>query len=117
MASLSKGAIKNISPNQGFDSFRKLKKALGSAGEGRHWHHIVEQSQIKKSGFSANMIHNTDNIISVDAATHAKITGYYSSTQYRFTNGLSIRDWLTGQSFETQYEFGIKTLKDFGVIE
>ena len=56
--------------NQGYDSFGDLKKAIGSAGEGNHWHHIVEQSQIGKSGFSAQQIHNTSNIIAVDAATH-----------------------------------------------
>ena len=46
-----------------------------------------------------------------------KITGYYANKGFDFTNGLSVRDWLKDQSFETQYEFGIKTLKDFGVIK
>ena len=117
IASLSKGAIKNISPNQGFDSFRKLKKTLGSAGEGKHWHHIVEQAQIKKSGFSPYQIHNTSNIIAVDAATHAKITGHYNTTTFDFTGGLSVRDWLAGQSYENQYKYGVDILKQFGVIQ
>lgn len=107
----------NLPSNQGYSSFRKLKKAIGSAGEGNDWHHIVEQSQIKKSGFSPELINNTNNIIAVDHATHMKITGYYANKGFDFTNGLSVRDWLKDQSFETQYEFGIKTLKDFGVIK
>lgn len=117
IGSASINAFNNLPSNQGYSSFAKLKKSIGSAGKGNDWHHIVEQSQIKKSGFSPTLIHNTDNIIALDHETHMKITGYYSSKQYRFTNGLSIRDWLAGQDFESQYEFGIKTLKAFGVIE
>lgn len=55
-----------MTPNQGYSSFKGLKKNIGSAGDGNDWHHIVEQSQIKKSGFSPEQIHNTNNIIAVD---------------------------------------------------
>jgi len=89
---------------------------LGSPGEGNAWHHIVEQSQIKKSGFAPTQIHNTNNLIAVDKATHAKISGYYNTSTFQFTNCLKVRDWLAGQSFEAQYEFGLKVLRDFGVI-
>ena len=91
----------------------------------KHWVHqekvmrginIVEQSQIKKSGFDPTQIHNTNNLIAVDKATHAKISGYYSSKQ-AFTGGKTVRDWLAGQSFEAQFEFGIDVLKKFGVIK
>ena len=103
--------------NQGYSSFGQLKNVIGSAGEGKHWHHIVEQSQITKSGFSAQQIHNTSNIIAIDQATHAKITGYYNTTTFRFTGGQSVRDWLAGQSYEYQYEFGLDVLRKYGVIE
>ncbi|MDD5928543.1 MAG: hypothetical protein PUC37_01945 [Spirochaetales bacterium] len=112
-----KNPINNLPHNNGYSSFGKLKKALGSAGDGKQWHHIVEQSQIKKSNFSPTQIHNTDNIIAIDAATHAKISGYYSTKSFRFTNGLSVRDWLVGKSFEEQYNFGLEVLKQYGVIE
>lgn len=83
--------------------------------EEKHWHHIVEQSQIEKSGFSPYQIHNTSNIIAVDKVTHAKISGYYK--QIYGNTGLSLRDWLSGQSFETQYKVGIDVLKMYGVIQ
>ncbi len=116
---LSKGGskINDLPANVGYNSFKDLKNAIGSAGEGKHWHHIVEQSQIGKSGFSATKIHNTSNIFAIDAATHAKITGYYNTTTFRFTNGLSVRNWLAGQSYEYQYEFGLKILREFGAIQ
>lgn len=62
----------------------------------------------------AQQIHNTSNIIAVNATTH---TGYYNTTTFRFTNGLSVRDWLAGQSYEYQYEFGLDILRQFGAIE
>jgi hypothetical protein len=65
---------------EGFKKFEQLKRYLGSAGKGREWHHIVEQSQIEKSGFSEYLINNTHNIINVDARTHRLISGYYSSS-------------------------------------
>ena len=117
LVGINANSINNLTPNQGYSSFRKLKKNIGSAGEGKDWHHIVEQSQIRKSGFSPYQIHNTSNVIAIDKATHAKITGYYNTTSFGFTNGLSVRNWLSGQSFEEQYEFGINVLREFGVIK
>ncbi len=106
----------NLVPNQGYSSFKNLKKSIGSAGRGNHWHHIVEQSQIEKSGFSPYQIHNTSNIIAVDKATHSQITGHYNKI-LNYTNGMTVRNWLAGQSFETQYNYGIDILKQYGVIK
>ena len=109
--------MSSLPANQGYASFDQLKNAVGTAGDGNDWHHIVEQSQIAKSGFSAEQIHNTSNIVAIDHATHMKITGYYNTKSFDFTSGLSVRDWLSGQSFEVQYEFGVGVLKNFGVIQ
>lgn len=35
----------------------------------------------------------------------------------KFTNGMTVRDWFAGQDFQTQYEFGLNTLRQFGVIQ
>lgn len=63
------------------------------------------------------MIQNTDNLVAVDKATHAKISGYYNTKSFEFTGGISVRNWLAGQSFEKQYEFGMNVLKQFGVTK
>ncbi len=97
------------SAGKGFDTYRQLKNEIGSPGAGNEWHHIVEQSQISKSGFSPQMIQNTNNIMSISKTTHRAISGYYSSVQ-PFTNGMTVRNWLAGQSFNAQYDlviFGI----------
>ena len=109
--------ISGLPENQGYGSFKELKNEIGTAGKGNDWHHIVEQSQINKSGFASEQIHNTSNIVAIDHSTHMKITGYYNTKSFDFTNGLSVRDWLAGQSYETQYEFGINILRIFGVIQ
>ena len=100
------------SSGKGFDTYSQLKNEIGSPGLGNEWHHIVEQSQITKSGFSPQMIQNTNNVISINKSAHRAISGYYSSVQ-PFTNGMIVRNWLAGQSFGAQYEFGINVIKMF----
>ena len=102
--------------NKGYKSFYQVKKAIGSPGQGREWHHIVEQSQIKKSGFDVQMIQNPKNLISIDKGIHRKISGHYNTTTFGFTKGLSVRNWLAGQSYQAQYDYGIGILKKFGGI-
>jgi hypothetical protein len=100
----------------GFKSFRAMKKALGSAGKGQAWHHIVEQTPANIKKFGPEAIHNTGNVLKVangKGSLHAKLSGYYSSKDY-FTNGKTVRKWLSDKSFEEQYEFGFKVLNKIG---
>lgn len=99
----------------GYGSFRQLKKVLGDAGEGMEWHHVVEQSQIVKSGFSPQQIHNVDNVLAIDKTIHRQISGFFNSN-IGGPGTQRVRDWLAGQSFEAQYNFGIQVLQKFGVI-
>ena len=118
VAKYSDDVIEGVgSVGKGFNTFNDAKKFLGSPGEGKQWHHIVEQSQINKSGFSATQIQNTNNLIAIDKATHAKISGYYNSIDAGLSDTMRVRDWLAGQSFETQYQFGMDVLKRFGVTK
>jgi hypothetical protein len=100
---------------KGFDTFNQLKKYLGPAGDGMEWHHIVEQGQIIKSGFSPRTIHNTGNVIAVEEGTHDLISAVYNTNVTGPGSG-RVRDWLAGQSFEAQYEFGLQVLRNLGVI-
>jgi hypothetical protein len=113
----SDGTTGQQTGGKGFSSFTALKNHLGSPGTGKHWHHIVEKCQIQKSGFTSQQVNNTSNVIAVDAQTHAKISGYYNTTTFRFTDGLSVRNWLAGQPFQTQFDFGLQVLRGFGVIQ
>jgi len=104
--------VKNI----GFNSFRQLKNYIGSAGRGNVWHHIVQQCQIRKSGFSANLVHSTQNVVNLTRAQHIAVEKIYSGKIDGLTNGLIFRDWLAGQSFEAQYRWGLWALREAGVV-
>lgn len=95
---------------QGYDTFKELKHVLPKTNVGNEIHHIVEQSQIIKSSFDPKVIHNVNNVVEISKSVHGKISGYYSSN---ILPGIRVRDWLTGQSFQTQYEFGIKVIEMF----
>ena len=99
---------------KGFKSFSALKKYLGSPGEGNEWHHIVEQCQIKRSGFDAETIQNVNNVINISKEVHRKISAYYNSIDPSISSTMRVRDWLAGKSFEFQFQFGLEILKRFG---
>ena len=73
-------------------------------------HHIVEQCQAKKSGFSHGMIQDGGNIVEIPYLLHRMISGYFSSL-YEGQKGVRVRDHLAGQSFEEQRQFGIEIIK------
>jgi hypothetical protein len=98
-----------------WQSHRGLTRALGSAGKGKQWHHIVEQTPGNVARFGPEALHNTENVIPMPEVTHRALSGYYSSTR-SFTGGRTIREWLSTQSYEAQRAFGVQTLRDHGVM-
>lgn len=51
----------------------------------------------------------------VSPTYHPKITGHYNTKSFTFTNGLSVRGWLDGQSFEFQYQYGLEFMTENGI--
>ncbi|ACC98018.1 hypothetical protein Emin_0461 [Elusimicrobium minutum Pei191] len=95
-----------------FDSYSAFKRELGIAGTNRAWHHIVEQTPSNKLLFGERALQNTDNIVPINhgvGSIHQKISSYYSSKQ-EFTGNKTVRQWLSTQSYEQQYDFGLKIL-------
>ena len=110
------GGTGNTGTTTGYETFDKFKSAYGSAGENMHWHHIVEQCQINRSFFSPYSIHNINNIIAVDGATHKLISAHYSS-KLAMNGTMVVRDWLATQDFGAQYEYGLKIYRQFSQKE
>ncbi|WP_240358338.1 hypothetical protein [Myxococcus vastator] len=96
-----------------YSSFKSFKRAMGPAGQGKEWHHIVEQTDGNAARFGPKSLHNTENIIALDKNLHTRVSAFYSSIQ-RFSGGKTVREWLRAQSYEAQREFGLKLLRDFG---
>ena len=67
--------------------------------------------------FGKSNINNTKNIIDIPGkaaqSLHKKVTGHYNSKP-NFANGKRVREWLSTKSFQEQYNYGIKVLKDNG---
>jgi len=100
---------------EGFRSFRAFKGAYGAAGEGMQWHHIVEQGGMNLERFGPEAIHNIENLVTVPTAVHREISGFYSSIQ-DFSQPQTVRQWLRPQSFEAQRDFGLRILRQYGLI-
>jgi hypothetical protein len=66
--------------------------------------------------FGPEAIHNMNNLIPIEYSVHMQISAYYSSIQ-PFTDGLTVRGWLSTQSFEDQKSFGIWVLQQYGVLQ
>ncbi len=99
---------------QGFRSFSAFKRAHGPAGEGMQWHHIVEQTPGNVSRFGREATHNTQNLMRLDTAAHRQASGLYSSIRPEITGStsLTVRQWLSTQSFEAQTAFGQRALQN-----
>lgn len=96
-----------------FKSFKAFKKALGSAGEGKNWHHIVEQHAANLKKFGPEALHNTENILKLDTPLHQRVSAFYSSIQRELTNStLTVREWLSTQPYEAQRLFGLRVIEN-----
>ncbi|RKH29418.1 hypothetical protein D7Y13_15560 [Corallococcus praedator] len=95
-------------------SFSGFKKAMGPAGAGKEWHHIVEQTPSNVNRFGAQAVHNTENIVPLDKGLHTRLSGLYSSIRRIITasGNLTVRQWLSTQSLEAQREFGLLAIEN-----
>lgn len=98
-----------------YATFPTLKKHIGLIGPDKHWHHIVEQSQITRSGISKYTINSAKNVIDLDADVHEKVTSFYNSAQPGYAPYKTVRHWMDGKSYEEQYAEGIKIMQKLDI--
>ncbi|WP_152621882.1 hypothetical protein [Archangium violaceum] len=101
--------------HRAFKSYKEFKDYMGKAGEGKQWHHIIEQHQGNVDRFGHEALHNTENVIAIDKNVHEQISAFYSSKQ-KASGGMVVREWLRTQSYEKQRAFGMEALRLFGVV-
>ena len=98
---------------KGFASFQAFKNAYGAAGEGKAWHHLVQQTEANVQRFGAESVHNTNNLIRIEhgAATwHQRITNYYNKI-HDFTGNRRFYEWVADKSFQEQYEWALRVME------
>ena len=76
----------------------------------------MEQTPSNVAKFGEEAIHNTANLIKLPhgaGTIHARISGLYSSIRPAITgsNTMTVRQWLSSQSFEAQMSFGAKAIE------
>jgi len=98
----------------GYKSFDSFKKAMGPAGPGKQWHHVVEQHPGNIAKFGPHMIHNTGNLVRVEKGGHVQVSSWYSRLQR--DEGVTVRDTLRNKDFEAQHSYGLTVLRQFGGI-
>jgi hypothetical protein len=102
--------------DMGFRDMDEFERALGKAGSGYDWHHIVEQADDNIKEFGATAIHSTWNVIRVPTLIHREISAYYSMKDPAHP-GYTRRSWLQTRSPDEQYDAGIEALRKFGVLK
>jgi hypothetical protein len=100
--------------HRAWGSFSGFKSAMGSAGNRKQWHHIVEQTPGNVSRFGGEALHNTENVIALGKDLHRDVSAFYSSVRPSITKStkLTIRKWLSTQSYEAQREFGLLAIEN-----
>ena len=108
---------KEVESFSSFDAFKKsdLEKRFGPAGDGYEYHHIVEQAS-NRGLIPAEKINSTTNIIRIPKLLHEEVNASYAG-RFPGGDGGSVRDWLRGTSFDFQREYGLKTLRDLGIVQ
>jgi len=57
------------SGHRAFKSFDDFKDFMGPAGEGKQWHHIVEQREANLKRFGPEALHNRENVVPLEKGT------------------------------------------------
>ncbi len=100
--------------HRAWGSFGGFKSAMGKAGPGKEWHHIVEQTKSNVKRFGGEALHNTENVTALDKALHTRVSALFSRKVFRITGSrtLTVRQWLSSQSYEAQREFGLLAIQN-----
>jgi hypothetical protein len=100
--------------HRAWGSFGGFKSAMGKAGPGKEWHHIMEQTPGNAKRFGGEALHNTENVIALDKAIHTRVSALFSRKVLRITGSrtLTVRQWLSTQSYEAQREFGLLAIQN-----
>ncbi|XWX19317.1 hypothetical protein ACN28T_37250 [Melittangium boletus] len=100
--------------HRAWESFSGFKSAMGPASPGKQWHPIVEQTPGNTKRFGGEALHNTDNVAALDKALHTRVSALFSRKVFRITGSrsLTVRQWLSTQSYEAQREFGLLAIQN-----
>jgi hypothetical protein len=103
-----------------FDPPKTLEDLRQNIKPGYDDHHIVER-WAENDGIPEEKIESPDNIVPMPKLKHWEINSWLGRPNKDYTNAqgdpISPREYMKGKSWEERYEFGLKVLRDFGVLK
>lgn len=99
-----------------------LEDAVSRSRSGTEIHHIVEtqynsdDENANSNRFTKEQLEGRDNKVRIPYWKHGEISDWYSKENERY-QGQTPRQYLRGKSWEEQYEFGLKVLRNHGVLK
>lgn len=122
VAQVIKEGMKQTTRN-GYNTFRTFKRHHVTGKEKTHdWHHIIEQSNIKRKGYDPKTIHNKNNLIQIPRKIHQQCINRLMASKDVRIQGLTtgpyntLRDTINRMNtWEKQHAAGILLLQYCGV--
>lgn len=97
-------------------SLDELQRNVSTPAPGYDIHHIVEQTQAERAGFSREIIDGPDNLVRIPRLKHQEINGWYQTKNDEF-GGLSPREYLNGRNWDVRRSVGLEALRTYGVLK
>ncbi|HYM01146.1 MAG TPA: hypothetical protein VEZ90_19460, partial [Blastocatellia bacterium] len=99
-----------------YQSFDALKRDLRPEGSpGYQLHHIVEQNPSNIERFGQGKIQSTENVVEIPTYAHEEISARYNSKNGD-SGDMTVREWLSSKPYPFQKEYGLRILKEVGVL-
>ncbi len=112
--SLENESFRSYNEFKKYELEESLEKRFGPAGEGRQYHHIVEQNT-NKNIIRESLLQSTRNIVKIPTLFHEAISAIYSRPAPEDST-VTLRERLKTKSFEEQHEYGLKVLRRLGIL-
>ena len=97
-------------------SLDDLQQAVSTPAPGYEIHHIVEQSQAERDGFTRDVIDSPDNLVRIPTMKRQEINGWYQKPNLNF-GGKTPRDYLSGRNWAVRRSVGLEALTAAGVLK
>jgi hypothetical protein len=101
---------------------KELQDAVDKPTPGTEVHHIVETQynanapDANAKEFNGGRLESRENKVRIPYWKHREISDWYSRPNEEF-GWQTPRDYMRGKSWNEQYAFGLKALRDFGVLK
>ena len=96
-------------------SLEELQRGVSTPSLGYDIHHIVEQTQAERDGFTREQIDSPENLVRIPTMKHWEINGWYQTENPDY-GGQTPREYLSGRNWNVRRAVGLEALKKFGVL-